>query len=67
MIGFTKEGFVRVWLNKNLSRHYPENIYIENKFRTYEYFIQSLTTMVERLIDFEGRPTITEYLADKHK
>lgn len=62
MVGFNKEGFVRVWLNKNLSRHYPESVFIENKLRTYEHFIEAVVTMIERLIDFEGKVTITEYI-----
>jgi len=36
MIGFTREGYVKVWVNKNLSKNYPENMLIQHKNKTYE-------------------------------
>jgi len=36
MIGFTRDGNVKVWINKNLSKNYPENILIQDKDQLYE-------------------------------
>ena len=47
MICFSKEGFVKVWLNQNLSKNYPENIFNERKNKTFEMFVENVVKMIE--------------------
>lgn len=64
MVCFSKDGLVRVWANKNLSKAFPEAAALSCK-RNYEEFIAKLLAIVEKLIDFEGKPTIGEFIARK--
>lgn len=64
MVCFSKEGLVRVWANKNLSKAYPEGGSIGRK-KDYEEFISKLLAIVEKLIDFEGRLTVSEFIGRK--
>lgn len=65
MICFSKDGLVRVWANKNLSKSYPESLSISSRKKDYEEFISKLLSIVEKLIDFEGKLTITEFISRK--
>ena len=46
LICFNREGFVKVWINQNLSKNHPENIYIEAKNKHYSYFVQQLLDLL---------------------
>jgi hypothetical protein len=64
MVCFNKEGFVKVWCNRNLSTHHPENIFTDLKSKTFEHFIQQIIAMVEHLIDFEGEQTLSDFIRE---
>jgi len=49
-------------VNKNLSKNLPETIFNENRRENYDFFIERLITVVEGLIEFEGKHSIKVFI-----
>jgi hypothetical protein len=61
LICFSREGLVRVWANRNLSKSAPEHP-DTHPAQPYSTFFSKLLNIVEKLIDFEGKPSISQFM-----
>jgi hypothetical protein len=50
LVGFTREGEVKVWVNKNFSRQLPDGL--PNRRKGLSDMLSKLLVQVEALIDF---------------
>lgn len=65
MICFSREGTVNVWANKNLSKAGPESTTISPNGKTFSEFMSRVLNIIEKLIDFEGKVGISEFIIKK--
>ena len=61
MIGINQQGKVKVWLNKNLSKHFPDfNAIDHNKCEA--DFVMKIVDVIEQAIDYEIDKKFGEFL-----
>ena len=63
LICINKEGKVKVWANKNLSKNYPE-ISTINHNKNEADFIAKIINVIEESIDYDSLPKFSEYIGD---
>ena len=65
MICINQQGKVKIWLNKNLSKHFPDfNAIDHNKCEA--DFVKKIIEIIEQAIDYENTEKFGEFLRKRY-
>ena len=67
MIGINRQGKVKVWINRNLSKNFPDFNKIDHNLGECD-FVMRIIGIIDDAIDYSGHyPTFLEFISEKRK